>query len=432
MADFQRLTRVRPGNLGNLGFLPLEVCNKIYAFLLADFDPPSNELELTESSIQRSMAAFALASHSIDTAILRASRNVHLEAYDLMVKKNRFVRFISRGVPKYLLSGIELPIVTVNADIISRFKGYVLEVTVTSDEDPLPHMPLGAHDPFEAMILARDTGTLCIGLMAGNKFIPGFADRSSLTLNLGLVNTASHDARDYKDLESLKRYFSDQTQRDILEPFRRFLYGVQNIEIGGVASDDVASWTREGAASGRWGGPQQVLDYFAARKEAGLRHLEREETRLAAELWFRDATEITALRTNKQWARFVQEGGEHFITRLADIYFRLNLNCAHLFMGFEGDGIFARVTQNVLENADQAMTTGYWDEGFTWQPPRELRAKLHFRTARSFRLRGDPMDFQAAMSELDDALQLCPGDSAILTERRLLSESILQAAMTAR
>lgn len=432
MADFQRLTRVRPGNLGNLGFLPLEVCNKIYAFLLADFDPPFSELEFTEAKIQRSITSFVLASHSIDTAILRTSRNVHLEAYDLMVKKNRFVRFISRGVPKYFMSGIELPMVAVNADIISRFKGYVLEVTVTSDEEPLPDMPPGAHDPFEAMILARDIGTLCAGLMTGNKFISGFADRLSLTLNLGLVNTASHDARDYKDLKSLKQYFSDKTQRELLEPFRRFLYDVQNIEVGGVASDDVASWTREGAASGRWGGPQEVMDYFVVRKEVGSQLLKREETRLAAESWFRDVTEITALRTNKQWPRFVQEGGEHFITQLAEIYFRLNLNCAHLFLSFEDESVGARVATYTLGNARQAMFPGHWKEGFTWQPPRELHAKFHFRAARFLRLIGeDVIDFQLASNHLDHALRLCPGDPAILMERRLLSASVFEALMTA-
>lgn len=433
MALFKRLTRLRPGNLGNLGFLPLEVCNKIYAFLLADFDPSSSEVDLTESEIQSLLTEFTWASHSIDTAILRVSRNVHLEAYDLMVKKNRFVRVRSRGVPKYLLSAVAVPIVTANAGRVSRFKGYVLEVTMTSDEEPLPQMSPRAHDPFEAMILSRDAGALCRCLMFGNNFIPGFADRVNLTLNLGLVVTASREARDYENLESLEQYFSEKIQNELLHPFSHFLHDVQNIRVCGLVSADVASSTCKGTASSEWGNPQEVLDHFVARKKTGLQHLERKETSLAADSWLKDVYDMTLLHKNNHWPRLVQEGGEHFVTEFAELFFRLNLNCAHLFMSFGVDGVFVRLVRASLDHANQAMTTGYWKEDLTWQPPRELRAKLHFRTARFLRLTGDLTDFEAAMSELDEALQLCPDDPAILMERRRLFERVLEveAALTA-
>lgn len=428
MALFKRLTRVRPGNLGSLGFLPLEVCNKIYAFLLTDFDPPSTELEITESGIQSLMTDSAWASHSIDTTILRVSRDVHLEAYDLMVKKNRFVRVISRGVPNYLLSAMKVPIVTTNSDHVNRFRGYVLEVTMTSHEEPVPEMPPRAHDPFEAMILARDAGALCFGLMSGNKVIPGFADRVNLVLNLGLVVTASREARDYEDLESLKRYFSEKNQKEILQPFSDFLFDVHNFQVRGLVSADVANSTCNGAASSKWGDPQEVLDHFTAWKEISLQYLERGETSIASDSYVSAVSDIDTLRMNNHWPRLVQEGGEHFITQLAELYFRLNLSCAHLFMSLEGDGVFVRLARSSLVCANRAMTTGHWKGGFTWQPPRELRALLHIRTARFFRLRGDLMD---AMGELDDALQLCPDDPAILMERRLLSASVFEAVMTA-
>lgn len=431
MADFKRLTRVRPGNLGNLGILPLEVCNKIYAFLLADFSPQQILIPITDSAMQRLITEFVRASHSIDTAILRVSRHVHLEAYDLMVKKNRFVYVRSRGVPNYLLSGVSLPIVTANPHHVSQFKGYVLEVTMTSHEQPVLWMPPRAHDPFEVMILARDLKALCFGLMEGNKIIPGFAGRVNLTLNLGFVVTVGREARDYENLEALETYFSEKTQKEILQPFRDNLYDMQNIQVRGLVSADVASSTCEGAASSEWGGPQEVLDYLTAGKEAGMQYLEEEGAWRACDSWMRYVSEITTLRTNHHWPRLVHEGGEHFITQLAELHFFLNLNCAQILMDSGGDGTFFLLAHNTLGHAQRAMTTGHWKEGFTWQPSRELRAKLHVRMARFLRLRDDPMDLMMAMRELDEALLLCPDDPDISMERRLLSESAFDAVMAA-
>lgn len=300
MAEFKRLIRVRDGNLGSLGFLPLELCNEIYAFLLADLPPQPAKFKATMYDLLH-RKNFSMVSRSIDTAILRVSRHTHLEAYNVMVKKNRFVHIRSRGVPIYLLTAPKVPIVNANADHVSRFKGYVLEVTMISHQEPLPHLSPRAHDPFEVMMLARDLDFLCDGLMQGTNLIPGFGDRLSLTLNLGLVVTASREVRDSESIKSLKGYFSEKTQREILQPFRDYLYDWQNIQVCGLVSADVASSTCKDVASGKWGGPQEVLDHYAARKEAGMRYLEREEVDLANSSWLDDVNEITNLRTNKHF-----------------------------------------------------------------------------------------------------------------------------------
>lgn len=432
MSDFKRLTRVRPGNVGSLGLLPLEVCNTIYTFLLADFSPqPKPKCEISESTIRRHLTEHTRALHSIDTAILRVSRDIHLEAYDVMVKENRFVYVRSRGVPNYLLSSNKLPIVTANEDHVRRFKGYVLEVTMTSHEEPLPGMPPRAHDPFDVMILARDLGLLCVFLMGGDELIPGFADRLHLALNLGLVVTAGSGAQDYKDLESLERYFSEKTQKEILQPFRDFLYEVHNIQVRGLVSTDIAKLTCQGAALSEWGGPQEVLDYFTVRKETAMQFLKKEETSLARGLLVGLASEITMLRRGSQWARLVQEGDEHFITHLAELYFRLALGGVHLLMATEINEVVLKVAGATLRGAKEAMTAGHWKEGFTWQPPQELRAKYHFRMARFARLRGKRSDFQAAMQHLDRASLLSSDDSAIMRELRLLMDWVSEPAVTA-
>lgn len=435
MSDFKRLTRVRPGNVGSLGFLPLEVCNNIYAFLLADFDPRP-ELEFFESMIQPRMTEFIPASHSIDTAILRVSRNIHLEAYDLMIKKNRFVYVRSRGVPIYLPRADTLPIVSENEDHVRRFKGYVLEVTMTSHDERPPPLPPSAHDPFDVMILARDLDMLCASLMRFNECVPGFTDRLHLELNLGPVVTGGPGARDYRDLESLEQYFSEKTQKEILQPFRDCLHGVHNVQVRGLVSADVASSTCKAAALRRWNGPQEVLDDLTAQKETAMRYLERKESWRACSSWTRLASEINILRRGSQWAQLVQEGGEHFITQLAELHFRLWLNCAHLLMAANHTDAFLRkalvhAAGDALREAKNAMTTGHWKERFTWQPPRELNAKFYFRMARFLRLRGYRQDFEAAMIFLDHASLLCKDDSAITRERHLWMDWVFKPAVTA-
>ncbi|KAK7707373.1 hypothetical protein SLS64_001065 [Diaporthe eres] len=431
MSDFNRLTRVRPGNVGSLGFLPLEVCNDIYGFLLTDFNPRPYGLEVSWSALNRLTGESTRAAHSIDTAILRVSRDIHLEAYDLMVKKNRFVHVRSRGVPEYLQSWTELPIVTANADHVRHFKGYVLEVNITYHKEPKLYMPPYTHDPFDAIILARDLDRLCEGFMRTAVLIPGLIDRFDLALNLGLVVTADPGARDYKDLESLEQNFSEKTQEEILQPFRDFLHDVRNIQIRGLVSADVVSSTCKGAALSKWDGPQEVLDYFAARKESAMQYLEREKTLLACDLLMMDSSEIFVMRSGSQWAQLVQEGDEHFITQLAEFYFRLNLDCAHLLMTTEHNHVVFEAVEMTLFQAEESTSADHWKEGFTWQPPQELRAKLHFRAARFFRLRSYNSDFEAAMTQLDHASLLCPDDPYITRERQLLMDSVSEPATAA-
>jgi len=66
--------------------LPSEIRNKVYGELLCSFGPRPTTADLGNT--------FKLASarHTIDTAILRTNKTTYLEAYDVMIKKNRFVK----------------------------------------------------------------------------------------------------------------------------------------------------------------------------------------------------------------------------------------------------------------------------------------------------------------------------------------------------
>lgn len=153
--------------MGNLGFLPIEICNKIYTFLLAEFRPTEVQQCDDRSSryvcfvIKKQLADFTRAQHSIDTAILRTSHDIYCEAYDLMVKKNRFVHVKSQGVPQYLLNAAYLPVVTAVTDHVNRFRGYVLKVTMAFPADQVPELQSCAQDFFDMIVLA-EAWTSCV------------------------------------------------------------------------------------------------------------------------------------------------------------------------------------------------------------------------------------------------------------------------------
>lgn len=68
--------------------------------------------------------------HRIETSILRTSKEIYREAYDIMVKTNRFVKVTSvDGLPVIgALSGQQTPVVTQEKFLVDQFKGYVLSV----------------------------------------------------------------------------------------------------------------------------------------------------------------------------------------------------------------------------------------------------------------------------------------------------------------
>ncbi|RAR07851.1 hypothetical protein DDE83_006269 [Stemphylium lycopersici] len=70
--------------------------------------------------------------NNVETAILRTSKETYYEAFDVMIKTNRFVKTSSEpGLPiKAALNGQRVPMFTVDKDLVDRFEGYVLAIAV--------------------------------------------------------------------------------------------------------------------------------------------------------------------------------------------------------------------------------------------------------------------------------------------------------------
>jgi hypothetical protein len=107
--------------------LPGELRNKVYKILLCPFEPPPPSIGRHQTYHNCSLVFSSVpAKHSVDTGILRANSQIHREAYDVMVKTNRFVRIRCIGylpLESIFLMG-RVPVVA-SEECVSKFNGSV-------------------------------------------------------------------------------------------------------------------------------------------------------------------------------------------------------------------------------------------------------------------------------------------------------------------
>jgi hypothetical protein len=200
--------------------LPKEIRDKIYRELLCDFHPQS-----TTTMLSQMLDSSVRALHSINTDILRTSTTVYREAYEVMVKTNRFVKVTSAcGLPIHLmLNGQRVPVVAAKKMTVNSFVGYVLAVHLDTKK-PI-HNANGSESrrlvvQRTMMILHRDMDAFCTALMDGGAFSPGFTAALQITMTVAPVLTGSQLKR---YTPSFMDFFSNTIQKTLLAPFRTIL-----------------------------------------------------------------------------------------------------------------------------------------------------------------------------------------------------------------
>ena len=108
-----------------------------------------------------------------------------------------------------------------------------------------------------------------------------------------------------------------------------------------------------------------------------------------------------------------------FVARLAEIYFLMKRNVAHLKLNGmqKGECIAEVVAQDNLVDAQKACTKGHWLPDSTWQPSDVHKAKSRYRQALLFRLQGNPSRTRDAVLAIEAAHRLLPDDAGISRER---------------
>ena len=105
--------------------LPRELRDLIYRIMLGSFEPANTRVELASTTDPSSFYKFTKAKHSVETAILRTSLQVHVEAYDAMLKMKSFVlvRSIDNVPSQEFFYTQRVPVVSSDEGHVAAFKG---------------------------------------------------------------------------------------------------------------------------------------------------------------------------------------------------------------------------------------------------------------------------------------------------------------------
>ncbi|EAT90819.1 hypothetical protein HBI56_216340 [Parastagonospora nodorum] len=398
--------------------LPREIRDKIYRELLCNFKPrPEEGFMSAEETFE-----YTQANNGNEAAILRTNKDVYREAYDVMVKTNRFVRLTSaRGLPIILLlQSIRVPIVTSDKAKVEQFKGYVLALRIGSTVPPnTPQDDLEISQPCSVMILHRDMGWLCQALSDGDAHRKGF----SLVVQISIdVAPALIEPLPIGHVTFLQDFFSETTQATLLAPFRTLLRGLQNIKVQGHVNEDLALAVQDEIKQDRWSDPEKVLADLVAAKENGSSLFKQQNGGDAYLAWADAAVDIDKILASGAWPALVRRGGKHFVSQLAELYFLLRLNLAFIQIANiqENPGMAfyaAIIAEESLNSAARSTKKSHWMEGYKYRPSIQHLAKLRYRFAVLIRLKREPGTADRALMYIDAALQLQPGDASIMKER---------------
>ncbi|KAI4693656.1 uncharacterized protein J4E84_002230 [Alternaria hordeiaustralica] len=227
--------------------LPGELRNQVYTLLLCSFGPP------VEQTVRKLGVPIASAGHRAETAILLTSRQVYLEAYDVMVKANRFV--VVRAFPPIPVMDIirqsVVTVITYNDLHISQFKGHILSVTLS--------MPAPSHEPpMSVMLLARDLPSFC-------EKINRCTLNNTLIVDVDVAPLLGEHTSLHKD--SFDAFVSEEIQLSLLAPFKTHMRGLKNVRVHGRVSPGLAIATAKDMCQNEWSDPTELLHQLQSLKE---------------------------------------------------------------------------------------------------------------------------------------------------------------------
>lgn len=160
--------------------LPAKVRDQIYHEILCTW--PAYKSTWDEAKQQAVVPTeVAVMDHKIETAILRTNRQVYQEAKTVLLRGNQFVRVSIRGFQplQFLFIPSQVPVVTMNQDVITKYRGFVMTHSIDIADDPAP-----LKGQFEVMILRRDLDRFAQALAKADMGSPNFTATSKHTVIL--------------------------------------------------------------------------------------------------------------------------------------------------------------------------------------------------------------------------------------------------------
>lgn len=341
-------------------------------------------------------------------------RQIHDEAYNTMVKTNSFVCIKSgSGIPiEMTMLGLRIPVVSTDRVAIDRFKGYAISIQMTVGEFGDAAEIEQDWPPGDYMLLARDLDLFCQALTDVDLFREGVTKNLEMTITIG-PSERSPPAD----------FYTDKTQKYLLQPFRRRIRALKGITVQGRVSPDLAKVTRSAILADA-ADPERMIEDLVEEKDTGTRHFRERNYDEALTIWLDAASEVEKIHESGSWATLVARGGPTFLNALSEAYYLTKLNIVHLILyQFSTPSQFpvmSFLADDALHMALQAIRQDYWSDGYKWRPSVEQLTKLRYRWAMFLRLRGDPGDKKSALHRINGALHSAPNDFLIQREKELI------------
>lgn len=283
-------------------------------------------------------------------------RQIHDEACNTMVETNRFVRIESgQGIPiNDGLRGLRIPIISTNRKVIDHFKGYTISIRMTVRE------PEGTSNairwPSESfMLLARDMERFCQALIEVDARSVGITKNLEMTITIG-----PHDR------SSSPKPHTDKIQQSILQPFRKMLRGLKDVEIRGRVSPELADMAKNEILADLATSPEQVLQALIDGKETGVHHFRKREYADALNEWLQAASKVEKIQASRSWATLAAQGGPTYLQSLSETYFLTKLNILHIIVQQLDPTVkvLDLLAEDALCQAGKSTQKGFWSADY--------------------------------------------------------------------
>jgi hypothetical protein len=414
--------------------LPSELRTKIYVLLLCAIFTQDELVQAAEEKLVAPLNVYQ-PRHDIQTAVLRVSRLVYREAFDVMVRVNRFVRIESKSaLPLQPIFAIHnIPAIAQDSRRIALFTGAVLDIRM-STSTPLRVREDQSCDlrPCSMMMLSRDLHVFSQGILSADSYCPGFA--ATIVIDVHMAPLLDLKSPRYQG--SFTDFFSEITQETLLASFRT-LRSMDSLTIRGHVLLKIAQSITEEARKDEWGGePQTIIKKLTDMKEDATKLFRSGNWEQASARWADATFEIIRMQSATAWDALVVRGGQVFVDKLAELLFVLSLNAAHaVIMAYSPSAANPMVTVKTretykaviecyLDAATGCIQPGFWEEGITWTPTRVQLAKLHFRRAVYLSTWVGIEEAPAVLANIERAEHYAPNDPSIVELRDTVLERL--------
>ncbi|KAA8620272.1 hypothetical protein A1F94_004224 [Pyrenophora tritici-repentis] len=406
--------------------LPGELRNKVYKSLLCSYEAAPDRTEDNHPMYWDTVQNYTYASHSNDTAILRVKSQVHREAYDVMVKTNRFVSVVieSPAPINSMLRGACIPLVA-RGESVTSFPGRVLHVAIQTTVIFTFFGPPDRPESIAAIILARDLPLLCRGISKLQDQISReaskFWDLKVLEMQFIMAPVLLSPRPRYRD--DLTSFFCEATQRAILGPFIP-LWGVHHVDVCGHVLPEVGAKLKNLLEAARWQDPKIMAMDTVQALVLGVRHGKR-NIMVAFTIWTKAYSAIRRMRAGSWWTKLLDLGGRIFIKKVAWLQMWLCLSVVKVGNALWGDtsrhydipwriqharGSAIRMAWTM---AASSIIPGYWKEDYTYPLSDTFNVHIQYELAMCIKLWGKPKRAMEAVMAMKDAWDMDPDDPTL-------------------